>query len=93
MTTSRSEPLVRVDDSIDDLLTNLSPNAVRVYMHLARRSQEDAPRPSMQAIGDHCFVSIYRHRDTRRRHASSAIKELVSAGLIEKETHELVTFP
>lgn len=73
-----------IHSSIDDM--GLTPNAFRVYAHLARRATKDGDAwPSYQSIGDHCFGAMYSHPDTRRRHAVAAVKELISHGLIAKE--------
>jgi hypothetical protein len=72
--------------SIIDDMTGLTPNTMRVYMHLARRAQKSgAAWPSYQSIGDHCFGSIYKNAESRRRHAMEAIDELIKAQLIGKE--------
>ena len=74
-----------VHSSIDDM-TNLSPNAMRVYMHLVRRANGCGMAwPSLQSIGDHCFATVYQHPDTRRKHAIAALDELIAAKLIRKE--------
>lgn len=73
-----------IHSTIDDM-TDLTPNAMRVYMHLSRRADKSgAAWPSYQSIGNHCFGSVYDHPDTRRRHAVKAIADLVDAGLIHK---------
>lgn len=75
-----------IHSSIDDL-TELSPNAMRVYMHLSRRADKTGTAwPSYQKIGDHCFTSVYKHADSRRRHAIAAVKELIQARLLSKES-------
>lgn len=74
-----------IHSTIDDM-TDLSPDTMRVYMHLSRRADKSgAAWPSYQSIGDHCFVSVYKHPDGRRKHAVAAVAELVKAGLIKKE--------
>lgn len=77
-----------VHSSIDDS-TDLTPNAMRVLMHLARRADNDGVAwPSYQAIGDHCFISISDNAATRKTFARKAIDELVKAGQISKESRE-----
>lgn len=81
---------VFVHSEIDDM-TDLPPNAMRVYMHLARRADKTGIAwPSYQSIGDHCFASVSENAATRKSHARKAIDQLVNAGLIRKEerTHE-----
>lgn len=74
-----------IHSTIDDM-TSLSPDTMRVYMHLSRRADKSgAAWPSYQSIGDHCFISVYKHPDGRRKHAVNAVAELVKAGLIKKE--------
>ena len=73
-----------IHSTIDDM-TDLSPNAMRVYMHLARRADKSGVAwPSLQSIGDHCFKSVYKHPDSRRKHAIAALDELIQAKLIHK---------
>lgn len=77
--------LIWVHSSIDDM-TNLSPNAMRVYMHLVRRADKNGVAwPSYQKIGDHCFASVSDKPATRKTFARNAIDELIEAGLIRKE--------
>lgn len=72
--------------SVIDDMTHLSPDTMRVYMHLSRRADKSgAAWPSYQSIGDHCFISVYKHADGRRKHAVAAIAELVKAGLLKKD--------
>lgn len=74
-----------IHSEIDDM-TSVSPNAMRVYMHLARRADKSGKAwPSYQSIGDHCFSSISQTSATRKTFARNAIEELVKAGLIVKE--------
>ena len=77
-------PPIFVRSDLDD--SALSPNAFRVLGHLARRTNDDYGYawPSYQTIGDHCFGKVFENRDTRRRYAMKAVKELVSAGWLEK---------
>lgn len=73
-----------IHSTIDDM-TNLSPNAMRVYMHLARRADRAGVAwPSYQSIGDHCFVSVSQNPVTRRSMARKAVDELIASGLISK---------
>jgi hypothetical protein len=73
-----------IHSSIDDM-TDLSPNAMRVYMHLARRASKTGQAwPSYQSIGDHCFTCVFDNPVTRRSTARKAIDELLAAGLITK---------
>lgn len=84
LTDGRTVPIF-IHSIIDDM-TGLSPNTMRVYMHLARRAQKSgAAWPSYQSIGDHCFATVYKHPDGRRKHAVAAIAELIKAKLIRKE--------
>ncbi len=77
-----------IHSSIDDM-TDLPPNAMRVYMHLARRADDDGIAwPSYQAIGDHCFKSISDNPATRKSHARNAIDDLIEAGLLSKQARE-----
>lgn len=77
--------LIWVHSSIDDM-TDLSPNAMRVYMHLVRRADKNGVAwPSYQKIGDHCFASVSDKPATRKTFARNAIDELIEAGLIRKE--------
>lgn len=81
----RRTSLIWVHSSIDDM-TNLSPNAMRVYMHLVRRANgQGVAWPSYQSVGDHCFSSISDKPATRKSFARSAIDQLIEAGLIRKE--------
>ena len=81
----RTAPIF-IHSAIDDL-TDLTPNTMRVYMHLARRADKSgAAWPSYQSIGDHCFGGIYKNAESRRRHAMAAIEELIKAQLIFKES-------
>lgn len=81
----RRTSLIWVHSSIDDM-TNLSPNAMRVYMHLVRRANgQGVAWPGLQSIGDHCFTTVYKHADSRRKHAVAALAELIDAKLIRKE--------
>jgi hypothetical protein len=75
--------------SIVDDMTDLTPNAMRVYMHLARRANKCGEAfPSYQSIGDHCFGKVYKHADGRRKHAIAAVEELIAAKLIVKEMRQ-----
>ena len=77
-------PLIFIHSSIDDL-TDLTPNAMRVYMHLARRAgKANSAFPSYQSIGDHCFSSVSDNQATRKSFARKAIDDLIAAGLIAK---------
>jgi len=72
-----------IHSSIDDM-TNLSPNAMRVYMHLARRAgANNEAWPSYQSVGDHCFA-FSDNPSTRKSMARKAIDDLIESGLIEK---------
>lgn len=71
--------------SVIDDMTGLTPNAMRVYMHLARRANKSGVAwPSYQSIGDHCFSSISDNQATRRSFARRAVDELIAARLIVK---------
>lgn len=77
-----------VHSCVDDM-TDITPNAFRVYMHLTRRADAGGMAwPSYQAIGDHCFASISDNAATRKSHARNAINELVEAGLVSKHSRE-----
>lgn len=77
-----------VRSEIDDM-TDLTPNAMRVYMHLARRADASGVAwPSYQAIGDHCFKSVSENPVTRKSFARRAVDELIAAGLVSKEARE-----
>lgn len=77
-----------IHSTIDDM-TDLSPNAMRVYMHLARRANKDGVAwPSYQSIGDHCFKSVSANASTRKSFARKAIDDLIAAGLVVK-THRV----
>lgn len=84
---TRSLPLF-VHSTIDDL-TDITPNAMRVYMHLTRRADADnVAWPSYQAIGDHCFKSVSDNPATRKSFARKAIDDLIEAGLVSKQARE-----
>ena len=75
--------------SIIDDMTAITPNAMRVYMHLARRADKaGCAWPSYQSIADHCFSSVSQNKSTRRTFARKAIDELLEAGLIVKENRK-----
>lgn len=81
-----TRPLVFIHSDLDDR-TDITPNALRVYMHLARRAGSDGTAwPSYQAIGDHCFAAVSENKSTRKTFARKAIDELIDAGLIAKES-------
>lgn len=72
--------------SIIDDMTQLPPNAMRVYMHLVRRADKSGVAwPSYQGIADHCFASISDNPSTRKSYARKAIDQLIAAGLVRKE--------
>lgn len=74
-----------IHSHIDDM-TDLTPNTMRVYMHLARRADKSgAAWPSYQSIGDHCFQSITANLATRKSFARKAVDDLIEAGLLAKE--------
>jgi hypothetical protein len=84
ITDRRDLPLF-IHSVIDDM-TNLTPNAMRVYMHLARRADKSGKAwPSYQAIGDHCFAAVSDNEATRKTFARKAVDELIAAGLVVKE--------
>jgi DnaD/phage-associated family protein len=75
---------VFVVSGVDDM-TQVTPNAMRVLMHLARRADSEGECfPSMQSIGDHCFSCIIGKKETRRMMARRAVDELVAAGLVTR---------
>jgi hypothetical protein len=74
-----------IHSTLDDM-TDLSPNAMRVYMHLSRRANNEGKAwPSYQTIGDHCFKSVSDNPITRKSFTRNAIEELIEANLIVKE--------
>lgn len=74
-----------IHSEIDDMV-EVTPNAMRVYMHLARRADKGGRAwPSYQAIGDHCFASVSDNAATRKSFARKAIDVLIDAGLLKKE--------
>ena len=74
---------VFIHSELDDL--GLTPNAFRVYCHLARRAGTGVAWPSYQSIGSVCFGPSTPSADYARRLAIEAVKELVTFGLIAKE--------
>jgi DnaD/phage-associated family protein len=74
---------VFIHSDVDDL--PLTPNAFRLYCHLARRAGNGTAWPSYQSMGDTCFKGLSESADYRRRLALENMKELVSAGLVAKE--------
>lgn len=77
-----------VHSTIDDM-TNITPNAMRVYMHLTRRADKtNKAWPSYQTIGDHCFGCVSENPVTRRSMARKALDELLAARLISKENRQ-----
>ena len=75
--------------SVVDDMTDITPNAMRVYMHLARRAGKNGMAfPSYQSIGDHCFTSVSANASTRRSMARKAIAELITHNLIEKKARQ-----
>jgi hypothetical protein len=84
LTDKRDLPLF-IHSRIDDM-TELSPNALRVYMHLCRRADKEGKAwPSYQTVGDHCFSSVSDNPSTRKSFARKAITQLIEAGLLVKE--------
>lgn len=80
----RKRPIY-IHSDVDDM-THLNTNDMRVYMHLARRANNDEGKawPSYQTIGDHCFGADFKHPDTRRKAAIRSVVNLIKAGLLEK---------
>jgi DnaD/phage-associated family protein len=74
---------VFIHSELDDL--SLSPNAFRLYCHLARRAGYGTAWPSYQTMGDKCFGTETDNAGTRRTWAIKAMKELVDLGLVKKE--------
>lgn len=74
---------VFIHSELDDM--GLTPNAFRVYCHLARRAGTGVAWPSYQSMGKVCFGSVTPSEDYARRLAIEAVKELVTFGLIAKE--------
>jgi len=73
---------VFIHSELDDM--GLSPNAFRLYCHLARRAGAGVAWPSYQSMGDVCFAAIAEGR-SRRNIAMRAMTELVERGLISKQ--------
>ena len=76
-----------IHSELDDF--GLSLEAFRVYAHLARRAGRDnAAHPSYASIGEACFRKNYPKASpaTLRRKAIAAVKELLDAGLILRES-------
>lgn len=72
-----------IHSDLDDL--PLSLEAFRVYAHLARRAgRNNQAWPSYNSIGEACFRKSYpkASRETLRRKAIAAVKELTTTGLI-----------
>lgn len=83
ITDRRSIPIF-IHSEIDDM-TAVTPNAMRVYMHLARRADGKGQAwPSYQSIGDHCFASVSDNPATRKTFARRAVDELLEHQLIVK---------
>jgi len=74
---------VFIHSELDDM--GLTPNAFRVYCHLARRAGTGVAWPSYQSMGNVCFGPSTPSADYARRLAIEAVKELVTFGLIAKE--------
>lgn len=74
---------VFIHSELDDM--GLTPNAFRVYCHLARRAGTGVAWPSYQSIGSVCFGTSTPSADYARRLAIEAVKELVTSGLVAKE--------
>jgi hypothetical protein len=74
---------VFIHSDVDDL--PLTPNAFRLYCHLARRAGNGTAWPSYQTMGDHCFSKESDNAGTRRTWAIKAMNELVELGLVKKE--------
>lgn len=71
-----------IHSELDDM--GLSPEAFRVYAHLARRAGKDGRAwPGVQSIGDVCFPGL-KHPDSRRKYTSRALAELEQMGLISR---------
>ncbi|MFB6277609.1 MAG: hypothetical protein ABEI32_15845, partial [Halothece sp.] len=83
-------PPIFVHSLIDDL--GLSLEAFRVYSHLARRWGDGTHDSvgSYSKIGEHCFRASFpcASKETLKRKAIAAIKELEESGLIEKHKHQ-----
>jgi DnaD/phage-associated family protein len=76
---------VFIHSELDDL--PLSPNAFRLYCHLARRAGTGTAWPSYQSMGDKCYATLAEGK-SRRNIAIKAMKELVDLGLIKKEMRQ-----
>jgi hypothetical protein len=77
---------VFIHSELDDL--PLSPNAFRLYCHLARRAGPGIAWPSYQTMGDKCFSTESDNAGTRRTWTIKAMKELVAFGLVKKELRQ-----
>jgi hypothetical protein len=86
----QSRPPIFVHSLIDDL--ELSLEAFRIYSHLARRWGDGTHDSvgSYSKLGEHCFRSSFpcASKETLKRKAIAAIKELEDHGLIEKHKHQ-----
>jgi len=83
-------PPIFIHSLIDDL--GLSLEAFRVYSHLARRWGNGTHDSigSYSKLGEHCFRASLpcASKETLKRKAIAAIKELEESGLIEKHKHQ-----
>jgi len=80
---ARDDLPIFVYSEFDDL--PLTVNAVRVYVHLARRAgKNNEAWPSYKSIGEHCFKATLPDAkpDTLRRLAITAVAELQTLGLL-----------
>lgn len=81
----RNDLPIFIHSELDDLPLTLE--AFRVYAHLARRAgKSNDAWPSYNSIGETCFRRNCPNasKETIRKKAIDAVKELVSAGLIAK---------
>jgi DnaD/phage-associated family protein len=77
---------VFIHSDVDDL--PLSPNAFRLYCHLARRAGNGVAWPSYQTMGDKCYITESDNAGSRRTWAIKAMNELVELGLVKKELRQ-----
>lgn len=83
-------PILAVHDVYDDF--GLTLEAFRVLCHFARRAGLDKQIfPSYSSIGEVCFRGSYPNASvsTLKAKAIAAIKELISAGLVSKQSQKV----
>ena len=73
---ARNLPVIFVHSSLDD--AGLSPEAFRVYCHIARRAGERGAFPSVRSIGECCGMS--------RRPVMRSLRELIDRHMVSKQS-------